>query len=122
MADGAHQLGGSRSCPSQIGHGEVKNPSIEVVYRIFEALDEDIVLDIRRKKGTRPPSLAYRSPFTLEELAAMDEEYSGQDVVQLVRDVLKGPTISLRHRQLLARQIEGLVRVTREELSQQKST
>jgi len=103
----------SQSYLSQIELGKVRNPSIEVVCRIFEALDADLVLDVRRARRDSPPTLAYGSPFTLEELASMDEEYSGQEVVQVVREVLKDPRMSVEQRRLLGRQIAGLVKATR---------
>jgi len=108
----------SQSYLSQIERGEVTNPTIEVLYRILAALGQNLVLE------TTPPerlprgagNTVYHSPFTLEELASLGEEYAGQDVVRLVQDVLKDPEIPIQQRRLLGKQIEGLVEVTRDEV------
>lgn len=109
------QTGISQPYLSQIERGDVNNPTIEVLCRILEALGEDLTLQGSNLNEGREP-LMYGSPFTLEELAEMDEEYSGQGVVRLVREALKDPEVPLDQRKLLARQIESLVAVTRDEL------
>jgi len=115
----AQESGVSQSYLSQIERGDVSNPSIEVVSRIFEALDEDLVLQAA-KRETSSPALVYMSPFSLEELASMDEEYSGQQVVRLVQDVLKDPEILIQQRRLLGKQIEGLLTATKEEIKKRR--
>ena len=112
----------SQSYLSQIERGDVTNPTIEVLFRILSALGENLLLEARPTEATPTDGsgTVYHSPFTLEELASLGDEYSGQDVVRLIQDALKDPELSLQHRRLLARQIEGLVRTTRTVLEKQE--
>ena len=118
----AEQTGISQSYLSQIERGDVTNPTIEVVFRILEALDQNLLLEASTTRAQPGSDSVYHSPFTLEELAATGEEYSGQDVVQLIRDVLKDPEIPLQQRRLLGKQLEGLVVATRKVLQEATGT
>jgi len=122
LTEVAGLTGISQSYLSQIERGEVTNPTIEVLYRILAALGQNLVLETTPPEPvtTGAPSTVYHSPFTLEELAALRDEYAGQDVVRLVQDVLKDPDLTLSERRLLARQIEGLVEVTRREIKRRE--
>lgn len=56
----------------------------------------------------------YQSLLTLEELASMDEEHSGQLVVRFVQESLKDPDIPVGERDLLGQQILALAEVLKE--------
>jgi len=116
--------GVSQSYLSQIERGDVTNPTIEVLFRILSALGENLLLEARPPEDTSTDGsgAVYHSPFTLEELASLGDEYSGQDVVRLVQDVLKDHEIPLRQRKLLARQIASMIKATREELSRREGS
>ena len=117
----AELTGISQSYLSQIERGEVTNPTIEVLFRILSALGENLLLEVGPAEGTSTDGsgTVYHSPFTLKELASLGDEYTGQDIVRLVQDVLKDAEMPLQQRKLLARQIEGLIGATRDEISRQ---
>jgi len=123
LTEVADITGISQSYLSQIERGEVTNPTIEVLFRILSALGENLLLEARPPEGapTDGSGTVYHSPFTLEELASLGDEYSGQDVVRLVQDALKDPEIPVRERKLLARQIASIVETTRSVLDEQDS-
>jgi transcriptional regulator with XRE-family HTH domain len=108
LTEMARATGISQSYLSRIERGDVTNPTIETVFRVLDALSEDLLLQGTRV-APRSTALVYRSPFTLEELASMDEEYSGQPVVRLVQETLKSPDIPVEQRRFLGKQIDGLV-------------
>ena len=118
LTEVAEITGISQSYLSQIERGEVTNPTIEVLFRILSALGENLLLEVGPAEGTSTDGsgTVYHSPFTLEELASLSDEYTGQDVVRLVQDVLKDPEIPLRQRKLLARQIKALLLASKEEI------
>jgi len=66
----AEQTGISQSYLSQIERGDVTNPTIEVVFRILEALDQNLLLEASTTRAQPGSDSVYHSPFTLEELAA----------------------------------------------------
>ncbi len=120
MSQVARETGISQPYLSQIERGEVTNPTVETVFRILEALDQDLLL-----RGSRRPTpqitSVYLSPFTLEELTKTGEEYSGQSVVRQVQEILKDPQLPIQQRRLLGKQIASLVKVVKEEVQSQES-
>ena len=122
LTDVARLTGISQSYLSQIERGEVTNPTIEVLYRIIAALGQNLVLEATPSEPVERggPSAVYHSPFTLEELSSLGDEYAGQDVVRLVQDALKDPEIPTQQRMLLAKQIEGLLTATKTEIRRQR--
>ena len=120
----AELTGISQSYLSQIERGEVTNPTIEVLFRILLALGENLLLEVRQPEDalSNGDRTVYHSPFALDDLAGTEEEYSGQQVVRLVGEVLKDVRIPVDQRQLLGRQIESLARITREAIADESKT